>query len=365
MIAIRLVLVALLALAGLSAGCTSAPETDPVDGSDEAETAPAPPDWRLVDVGSSVSMRGLSVVSENVVWLSGAERRFFYTTDRGESWQRGQVPGMAGVNFRDVEGIDGRSAYLLSAGAMARIYKTADRGRSWIRQFSSDAPGVFFDGMAFWGPDHGVAFSDPVAGRFLILTSEDGGSTWTEVAGDALPNPIDGEAGFAASGTNVAVFGESAWIGTGGGAARVLHSADRGRTWTAYDTPMARGEGAGIFSLVFWDDRHGVAVGGNFQQPDLEDGNAAWTDDAGATWTLAAAPPRGYRSGVAVVPGTDGPTLVAVGPGGTDVSFDGGRDWTPLSDEGFNAVAFAAEVGWAVGADGRAAIFEGAPVPRE
>ena len=201
-------------------------------------------------------------------------------------------------------------------------------------QFSSDAPGVFFDGMAIWDPDHGVAFSDPVAGRFLILTSEDGGSTWTEVASDALPTSIDGEAGFAASGTNVAVFGGE----------RLDRYGRRRRSRPALGRPRAyldrvrhadgawRGRRNLLARLLGRAPRR--AVGGNFQQPDLEDGNAAWTDDAGATWTLAVAPPRGYRSGVAVVPGTDGPTLVAVGPGGTDVSFDGGRGLDPPERRG-------------------------------
>ena len=356
MTAIRVTLVALLALSGLAAGCGGSPEPGPA----EPDAESAPPDWRLLDVGSTVSMRGLSVVSEDVVWLSGAEGRFFRTADRGETWQHGQVPGMADVDFRDVEGVDERTAYLLSAGATARIYKTGDAGRSWVRQYVTDAPGVFFDGMAFWDPEHGVAFSDPVDGRFLVIGTADGGSAWTELPADALPPPWPGEAGFAASGTNVAVHGDGVWIGTGGGAARVLHSADRGQTWTAQTTPMATGDGAGIFSLCFWDARHGAIVGGSFREPDATAGTAAWTDDGGLTWTRAAAPPRGYRSGVAVVPGTDGPTLVAVGPTGTDVSFDAGRTWSARSDAGFNAVAFAGpELGWAVGADGHAAIFEG------
>lgn len=359
-ILLRATLVVLVALSTVVAGCGGAPEP----GTAEPEPAEqAPPDWRLLDVGSTVSMRGLSVVNEDVVWLSGAEGRFFRTADRGGTWQHGQVPGMSEVDFRDVEGVDERTAYLLSAGATARIYKSGDGGRSWVRQYVNDTPGVFFDGMAFWDAEHGIAFSDPVFGHFLIVMTDDGGSSWVELSGDALPAPLESEAGFAASGTNVAVVGDSIWIGTGGGAARVLHSADRGGSWTVQTTPMATGDGAGIFSICFWDERHGVSVGGSFRQPEATAGNAAWTADGGATWTLAAAPPRGYRSGVAVVPGTEGPTLVAVGPTGTDISFDGGRTWSARSDEGFNAVAFAGpELGWAVGADGRAAIFEG-PLP--
>lgn len=342
-------------------GCGTAPEPDDTT----ASAPPERPNWELIDVGSTVGMRGLSTPDSSVVWISGQEGRFFYTADAGETWGNGQVPGMTDVDFRDVEAIDAKAAYLLSAGNTARIYKTDDGGRSWLKQYASDAPGVFFDGMAFWDPTHALAFSDPVGGTFLVIATDDGAS-WSTVPNRRLPMPVDGEAGFAGSGTNVAVWGESAWIGTGGGAARVLHSPDRARTWTAQATPITAGEGAGIFSLAFWSERDGVALGGNFQQPDVTDGNAAWTDDGGATWTSSDTPPRGYRSCVAVVPGTAGPTLVAVGPTGSDVSMDGGRRWAPLSDEGFHAVAFpTAELGWAVGAEGRVGRFRGAPAPRD
>ncbi len=356
--------IATVILAGLTCGCTAtqneqgtATPTEPRDATD----------WELLDIGSRVSMRGLSVASESVVWLSGREGRFFRTVDGGETWQRGQVPGMAEVDFRDVEGVDAGTAYLLSAGAQARIYRTTDGGQNWVEQYANDAPGVFFDGMAFWDPGHAIAFSDPVDGRFLILTTEDGGDHWEPLPPDRVPTPLDAEAGFAASGTNVSVHGEHVWIGTGVGAARVLHSADRGQTWTAQDTPMASGPGTGIFSLAFWDERHGVAVGGNFQSPDETDGNIALTIDGGLTWTPAETPPRGYRSCVTVVPGTNGPTLVAVGPTGTDFSMDGGRRWQPLSDEGFHSVAFAGTtLGWAAGDDGRVGRLTGyafQPVP--
>ena len=342
-------------------GCGGTSEPDETT----APAEPAAPDWEPIDIGSTVGMRGLSTVGPAVVWISGQEGRFFHTGNAGDTWGSGQVPGMGAVDFRDVEAIDAKTAYLLSAGATARIYKTADGGHSWLKQYASDAPGVFFDGMAFWDPTHAIAFSDPVTGTFLVIGTDDG-ATWSPVPNRRLPMPVEAEAGFAGSGTNVAVRGESAWIGTGGGAARVLHSADRGRTWTAQTTPIAAGEGAGIFSLAFWSDEHGVAVGGNFQHPDVTDGTAAWTSDGGSTWTTSATPPRGYRSCVAVVPGTPGPTLVAVGPTGSDVSMDGGRTWAALSDTGFHAVAFpTSELGWAVGADGRVGRFRGTPAPRE
>jgi hypothetical protein len=67
--------------------------------------------------------------------------------------------------------------------------------------------------------------------------------------------------------------------------------------------------------------------------------------------------PAGYRSCVARVQGTRGPTLIAVGPSGSDYSTDGGRTWTQLGSEGFHALSVArgGEVAWAVGENGRIA----------
>jgi photosystem II stability/assembly factor-like uncharacterized protein len=218
--------------------------------------------------------------------------------------------------------------------------------------------------MAFWDNMHGMAFSDPVDGRFLIIETTDGGASWREIPADVLPRPLDGEAGYAASGTGIAVAGKShVWIGTGGGArTRVIWSHDAGTSWRSADVPMLSGaDGPGIYSLVFMDTLRGVAVGGTFRQPASRTGNAAVTGDGGRTWTpVESNPPRGYRSGVAVVPGTPAPTLVAVGTNGTDFSVDGGRSWGALTDDGFNAVAFAsAAAGWAVGDRGRISRFSG------
>ena len=67
--------------------------------------------------------------------------------------------------------------------------------------------------------------------------------------------------------------------------------------------------------------------------------------------------PSGYRSCVCYVPGTNSPTLVAVGPSGSDLSTDDGVTWAPLDSVGYHSISFAAEepVGWAVGSGGRIA----------
>jgi photosystem II stability/assembly factor-like uncharacterized protein len=174
----------------------------------------------------------------------------------------------------------------------------------------------------------------------------------------------EGENGFAASGTCVAVAGDGrAWIGTGGAAARVLCTSDFGQHWAIAETPMIAGKAsAGVFSLAFADENNGVMVGGDFKIPYAIGGNAATTTDGGKTWTPCEKhPPNGYRSGVAymnqLVLGAH--LLVAVGTTGSDMSVDGGRTWKPFDTAPLHSVAFTPDgkLGWAVGPEGRIAKF--------
>ncbi|HEX5724975.1 MAG TPA: hypothetical protein VFX98_05890 [Longimicrobiaceae bacterium] len=324
--------------------------------------SPVPPGslgWEPQASGTTASLRGISVVSADVAWASGSGGTFLRTTDGGRTWRADTVPGATGLDFRDVHAADATTAYLMSAGdgALSRIYKTTDGGRSWTLQLTLSQG--FLDGMAFRDARRGIALSDPVDGRFLVLATEDGGGAWRPLPPEGLPPALPGEAAFAASGTGIAVSGDNVWFGTGAGAqARVFRSADAGRTWTVTTLPMAGGsQGAGVFSLAFVDARRGVAVGGDFETPDDPTGNAARTEDGGRTWiAVAGAAPRGYRSGVAHVPGTAPPLLVAVGTSGSDYSTDFGESWSPIDTVGYNAVAAAGpDAVWAVGPRGSVA----------
>jgi len=158
---------------------------------------------------------------------------------------------------------------------------------------------------------------------------------------------------FAASGTNIAVFGKTeAWIGTGAAQkARVLHTTDRGHTWTIADTPLIVGPSAGIFSITFRDAKHGFIVDYAKEKEALN--NLAVTSDGGATWKLVKGL-SGFRSFVAYVPGARKPALVAIGPSGTVYSTDDGRSWMVLDGPGFDTFSFArgTPVGWGTGARG-------------
>ena len=90
------------------------------------------------------------------------------------------------------------------------------------------------------------------------------------------------------------------WFATGGRAARVFHSTDRGQTWQVADTPILHGpDSAGIFSIAFRDATHGVIAGGDYKLPDQDGPNLAFTGDGGKTWNLSKIFPQSYYSAVA------------------------------------------------------------------
>ena len=326
-----------------------------------------PPPLRLAPTltpqtsGTQALFIGISPVDENTVWLSGTLGTYARTTDGGATWQAATVPGADSLQFRDVHAVDAETAYLLSIGngEQSRIYKTTDAGQTWTLQFTNPESNGFFDCFDFWDADHGIAFSDSFDGAFFLITTDDGGATWTRVPPENLPPANDGEGSFAASGNCLVARGDStAWIGTGaseGNPARVLKTADRGRSWTVVDTPIPGGPTSGITSVPFRDLQHGAALGGDFTKPDEYSDNVAVTTDGGQTWTLAGRPKlSGSVYGAVYVPGAPTLTLVGVGPKGIDYSTDNGMTWTSLDTLSHWSVAFASpQAGWASGPDGR------------
>ena len=312
----------------------------------------SPSTWTAQTSGVTTRLRGVSAVNERIVWASGAQGTVLRSEDGGSSWRRLTVPDAEKLDFRDVDAVDERTAYVLSIGNgdASRIYKTTDAGATWTLQFRNEDPKAFFDAMTFRDARTGFAFSDSIDGKFVILNTTDGGAHWNRIPEAAFPAALDGEGAYAASGSNIAVRGRRVWIGTT--ASRVLRSEDGGKSWSVSNTALATGPSAGIFSIAFSDDLHGIVVGGDYKLEEQAVDNAAVTSDGGKTWT-ATSGLSGFRSAVAYVPGRK-QMIVAVGPRGADESGDGGKTWKPIPGAGFHAFAIApnAPVGWGVGEKG-------------
>ncbi len=232
----------------------------------EAQAAP-----EIQRANSTEDLRGVSAVSQKIAWASGTHGTYLRTTDGGRHWLAAQVPDAAALDFRAVVAFSAADAFLMSAGPgdQSRIYHTADAGQHWSLQF-----------------------------KFELLTTDDG-HTWKPLAPPALPPATEGEGAFAASNGCVAVQGDNIWFATGGGAASVFHSADRGLSWRVTKTPIIHGpDSAGIFSIAFDDATHGVIAGGDYKQPKQDGPNLAFSEDGGKTWKLSSLRPQAYFSAV-------------------------------------------------------------------
>jgi photosystem II stability/assembly factor-like uncharacterized protein len=305
-----------------------------------ATTALAQPP-RQTQVVTTEDFRGVSAVSAQIAWASGTHGTYLRTTD-GHTWIPGQVPNANNLDFRGVVAFSADEAFLMSAGSgdQSRIYHTSDAGQHWQLQVTASNSKSFFDAIAFWDQTHGIVLGDPIADdhgqlKFQLLITDDG-QTWTPIDPSQLPPAIDGEGAFAASNSCLAILpsmrtsthssphlwksGASAppqpqekegalapealdphvWFATGGKAARVFYSPDRGHTWQVFNSPIAHGpDSAGIFSITFRDPNHGIVAGGDYKHPNREGPNLAFTNDGGKTWTLSKIYPQSYYSAVA------------------------------------------------------------------
>lgn len=324
--------------------------------------------WTTQNSGVTASFRGFSAVSAQVAWAGGTRGTVLRTTNGGQSWQNVSVRGADSLDFRDVHAVSADVAYVMSAGlaeqGQARIYKTMDGGRNWTLQWSDTTKGVFLDGMAFWDATHGVALSDAVDGKIVIVRTEDG-RTWQKVDPNNIPAALPGEGAFAASGTSIAVQGKSnAWIATGASTeARVYRSTDQGRTWQVFGTGVPAGPSAGFFGIAFADAKRGIAVAGDYQIARSSGDVTMVTRDGGVSWQRASKwPSQGITGGVVLVRGAATPTFAAVGAYGTAFTTDFGATWTRGDTLTLYATDFASpDAGWAVGPRGRIVSFKKAP----
>ncbi len=317
--------------------------------------------------GTRQSLIAVSPVNSRVVWVSGRGGTFAVTSNGGKMWRPGVVPGAEALQFRDVQAVSDKIAYLLSigAGAESRIYKTTDGGVTWTLQFQNENAAAFFDCFAFWTPERGITISDSVNSRFPAIRTTDG-VNWQHVDGN-LPAALAGESSFASSGTCVAAQGKNnAWIVTGGASpSRVLATGDGGNTWQVYSSPLSGSPGAGVFSVAFRDAWHGIIGGGNLDPKAPPFPQTATSSDGGKTWKLTSQQPNigtvfglSYAGEVRLGSeniGNVSQSVVVTGPGGTAWTPNDGNTWFTLPGViDYWGVAFGSpKTGWLVGTDGR------------
>ncbi|WP_372756615.1 WD40/YVTN/BNR-like repeat-containing protein [Mariniflexile sp.] len=306
----------------------------------------SPRDFKEVEVetifqDSLLSIRAIELLNDGSLAFAGNNGVFGLYNPIKDNWVTSvQELDSLKLHFRAVAHT-ATDFFMLSIESPAVLYKTGNTGHMEI-VYRENHPDVFYDAMAFWDNQHGIAMGDPVDGCLSIIITHDGGTTWEKLPCNELPKTKVGEAAFAASNSNIAIVGHHTWIATGGASSSVLYSPDKGQTWQIFKTPMVQGsETSGIYSIDFYDELNGFAIGGDYTKPDYNVANKIKTTDGGKTWNLVGKNQNpGYRSCVQYIPNSNGNELVTTGFKGIDFSNDAGDTWKHLSDEGFYTIRF-------------------------
>jgi hypothetical protein len=304
-------------------------------------------DFKRVDIeqvfADSLSIRAIAPIDENRVWFAANSGKVGLIDNK--------IPKLASIKYEDSLlhfrsiAVTKDAVFVLSISNPGVLYKIDVSGNeaTHIEEvYVEKGENVFYDSMAFFNASEGIAMGDPTTDCLSVLITQNGGNSWEKISCTNLPKVEKGEAAFAASNSNIAIFNDNVWIASGGKRARVFHSADKGKSWEVYNTPMVQGKAmTGIYSISFFDEMTGVIFGGDWENQDFNEGNKAITKDGGKTWNLVSnGKGPGYRSSVKFVPESVGRGIVAVGSPGISYSRDQGKNWIELSSEGFYAIEF-------------------------
>lgn len=288
---------------------------------------------QMLTSGHKTSLRGLSIVSDKVVWVSGSNGTVGRTTDGGASWQWLPVKGFENRDFRDIEAFDKNTAIILAVAEPAHILKTTDGGLNWKMVFTDSTKGMFLDAMDFHKNRNGIVVGDPVQGKVFLAYTADKGNSWIEFSGEKnQPRWVmnEGESFFAASGTNIKYLKKGKYrLVSGGKSARWFD--ENG------DHPLLIVQGSettGANSIAIYENQYAV-VGGDYNNNKDTTRNCLISKDGGVNWVYPAIPPKGYRSCVEYLTKD---RLITCGTSGVDISENGGINWQFISSESFHVV---------------------------
>jgi photosystem II stability/assembly factor-like uncharacterized protein len=308
----------------------------------------------VLQPGKPTSIRGLSVVDDNVAWISGSKGYIAITTDGGKTWDWRQVKGFEKADFRDIEAFSDKEAIIMSSGTPALILKTTDGGTNWNVKYRNTDTAYFLDAMDFSNKQHGYVLGDPINNKFLLLETKDSGETWHPLK--KQPAALPGEAAFAASGTCLRIKKNQFYIVTGGSNSRIISS----QLMPSNDTntlrlPLLHGKNSqGAFSIAFGKTVT-VAVGGDYSNDKITDSVAFYFNQHASG--LSQHPPAGFQSCVEYI---SGEIFLSTGTPGSNITIDGGQTWVKIDDGSYN-VCRKAKHGKLVllaGNDGKIALFK-------
>jgi photosystem II stability/assembly factor-like uncharacterized protein len=285
---------------------------------------------KLLTSGKTFSLRGLSVVNDRIIWASGSGGNIGLSTDSGKIWKWRQVSGYEKSDFRDIEAFNDREAVIMGITEPAVILRTTDGGKNWTVAFKDSMKSAFLDAMAF-SNDHAIAIGDPLNGVKYLLKSNDRGKSWKRDVHPDIDSMSSGEAYFASSGTNIQFVPGVGYATVSGGKKSRLFINSIPYTLTINQG----GETTGANSIAVnpANSNQAFIVGGDFSHDTLRYNNSLQIQFSPFKQTKPVTPPHGYRSCVEYL---NNKQMICCGTSGVDLSYDGGMNWTMISDISFH-----------------------------
>jgi hypothetical protein len=356
--------------------------------------------WQILDSHTAADLRGIDNVGGGVAWASGSNGTVLRSEDAGFEWQPCAIPPNAEhLDFRGIQAFDANTAIVMSSGKgdLSRLYKTTDGCQTWKLVFTNPDPDGFWDAVQFINKEQGFILGDPVLGppgsrpHVFLAETTDGGLRWKNW--HDTPNTLvlaGAPAIFAASNSSMIAHRSYVIFVTGGNHAGIVTISsllpgsgisrgicDCGPPPTPDEqsnygqivepVPLALGDSAGAFSIAAGDGGL-MLVGGDYQKPRETYGTAVFLRGPQMFLDIPTTPPHGYRSAVAYDPTHK--LWITVGPNGTDISTDDGRNWRALhpnpalhdppdADQHWNALSLP----FVVGPHGRIGLLEPSSLP--
>ncbi len=283
-----------------------------------------------------ISIRALELY-DNKVWYSGTDSKFGFVDLKDYKNQKQIKLSEDKLQFRTLAQ-DKTSFYAINIESPAYFFKIDKKDLKSQIVFKDTAKTAFYDALHFVKDGYGITFSDPDKNLLmklaLLFPHKKMYETWNPPMGNHEKVKLkEGEAAFAASNTNIASYKDILWIATGGKASRIFKQ--KVLDWKIIETPFIQGESSqGIYSIDFFEDHFGIAVGGDYTKQDANINNIATTNDGGETWQIQASGQNaGYTTCVKIKPGSKGKEIVVVGDKHISYSSDFGKTWKKISDE--------------------------------
>ncbi|MBW1295728.1 WD40/YVTN/BNR-like repeat-containing protein [Aquimarina litoralis] len=293
----------------------------------------------------SVSIRAITISDDEILFAGSNNMYGTFQIDENLEIKNKKINTIdfegKKIQFRSIASTK-TDFFVLSIASPALLFKISKESVETKLVYEEAHEKVFYDAIAFWNDQEGIAMGDPTEDCLSIIITRDGGEHWTKISCDQLPKAVKGEAAFAASNGNIKIIGDEVWIVSGGIASRVFYSSDKGKTWTVFNTPIIQGkETSGAYSMDFYDKDNGIIFGGDYTKPEDNNKNKAITNDGGKTWKLVAdGVGAGYKSCIRYIPNSGGKEMVTVGFTGISISNDAGNTWKELSNESFYTLRF-------------------------